>query len=274
MIQIYVIKIEIEIPSVLVLTSTQQYDIKMSEKFSLKWNDFKSTVSNSFGILREEKDFFDVTLVSDDERQIPAHKLVLSACSDFFKSILRNNSHSHPLLYLSGIHSTNLSLILDYIYQGEVQIYQEHLDSFLEVAQKLKIEGLITGTEDTSDVKQDYEDLNNTEVIFTAQDTEDSEYDEKKVVGVRRKNQPRAERTVAVTLNDYSEADEAIRENLGREDGVFYCKVCNYRSNLKTNLTRHIETHIEGLSYSCSVCHKTFRSRNSLNVHKANYHKF
>ena len=87
----------------------------MSEKFSLKWNDFESTVSKSFSILRQEKDFFDVTLVSDDERQIPAHKLVLSACSDFFKSILRNNSHSHPLLYLSGIHSTNLSLILDYI---------------------------------------------------------------------------------------------------------------------------------------------------------------
>ena len=55
---------------------------KMSKKFSLKWNDFKTTVSNSLGILREEKDFFDVTLVSDDERQIPAHKLVLSACSD------------------------------------------------------------------------------------------------------------------------------------------------------------------------------------------------
>ena len=133
----------------------------MSEKFSLKWNDFESTVSNSFGLLRQEKDFFDVTLVSDDERQIPAHKLVLSACSDFFKSILRNNSHSHPLLYLSGIHSTNLSLILDYIYQGEVQIYQEHLDSFLEVAQKLKIEGLINAPKGTEkfDVKQEeYED--------------------------------------------------------------------------------------------------------------------
>ena len=252
----------------------------MSEKFSLKWNDFKSTVSNSFGILREEKDFFDVTLVSDDERQIPAHKLVLSACSDFFKSILRNNSHSHPLLYLSGIHSTNLSLILDYIYQGEVQIYQEHLDSFLEVAQKLKIEGLITAAEGkkTSDVKQEeyeeYEDLNNTEVLFTAQDTEDSEYDEKKVVGVRRENQPRGERTIAVTVNDNSAAEEAIQEHLGREDGGHYCKVCNYRSNNKTKVTKHIETHIEGLSYSCSDCNKTFRSRNSLNVHKTTYHKF
>ena len=42
----------------------------MSKKFSLKWTDFKTKVSKSFGILREEKDFFDVTLVSDDERQI------------------------------------------------------------------------------------------------------------------------------------------------------------------------------------------------------------
>ena len=105
----------------------------MSEKLSLKWNDFRTTVSNSIGVLRQEKDFFDITLVSDDERQIPAHKLVLSACSDFFKSILRNNSHSHPLLYLSGIQSTNLSLILDYIYQGEVQIFQEHLENFLNL---------------------------------------------------------------------------------------------------------------------------------------------
>ena len=244
----------------------------MSEKFSLKWNDFKTTVSNSFGILREEKDFFDVTLVSDDERQIPAHKLVLSACSDFFKSILRNNSHSHPLLYLSGIHSTNLSLILDYIYQGEVQIYQEHLDSFLEVAQKLKIEGLNTADEDTKtfDVKpEEYEDLDN-----TAQDIEDSEYDDNKVGEVRRKSKPRPERTVAVTVKDNSAAEETIQKYLGREDGVYYCKVCNYYGKTKQFVTKHIETHIEGLSYSCTVCHKTFRSKNSLGNHKSIYHKF
>ncbi len=73
----------------------------MSEKFSLQWNDFQAVVSQSFSALRQEKDFFDVTLVSDDEVQISAHKLVLSACSAFFKSILKRNSHSHPLLYLS-----------------------------------------------------------------------------------------------------------------------------------------------------------------------------
>ena len=51
----------------------------MSEKFSLKWNDFQSVVSQSFSVLREESDFYDVTLVSDDHTQISAHKLVLSA---------------------------------------------------------------------------------------------------------------------------------------------------------------------------------------------------
>ena len=60
-----------------------------SEKFSLKWNDFQQTMSNSFGILKKEQDFFDVTLVSDDEVHVSSHKLVLSACSEFFKSILK-----------------------------------------------------------------------------------------------------------------------------------------------------------------------------------------
>ena len=35
----------------------------MDEKFCLKWNDFQNAVSQSFGALRQEKDFFGVTFV-------------------------------------------------------------------------------------------------------------------------------------------------------------------------------------------------------------------
>ena len=73
-----------------------------SEKFCLKWNDFEANVSCAFRELREEEDFFDVTLACDDE-QIQAHKVIVSACSPFFRNVLRRNPHQHPLLYLKGV---------------------------------------------------------------------------------------------------------------------------------------------------------------------------
>ena len=113
----------------------------MAEKFCLKWNDFHSNVSQSFGLFRNEDYLHDVTLVSDDHHQVSAHKLVLSACSEYFKNIfkLNNKPNTHPLLCLDGIKSDDLKNIMDYIYNGEVQIFQDDLDRFLSIAQKLKL---------------------------------------------------------------------------------------------------------------------------------------
>ena len=55
-----------------------------SEKFCLRWNDFATNVSGTFRELREEEDFFDITLACEDD-QIKAHKVILSACSPFFR---------------------------------------------------------------------------------------------------------------------------------------------------------------------------------------------
>ena len=93
----------------------------MSEKFCLKWNDFQTNVSRSFYVLRNENHLHDVTLVTDDHEKVPAHRLVLSACSDYFKDIFKNNQHSHLLLCLDGISSQDLKNIMDYIYNGEVK---------------------------------------------------------------------------------------------------------------------------------------------------------
>ena len=69
----------------------------MSEKFCLKWNDFHTNVSKSFSRLRNENDFYDVTLVSDDQKQMSAHKGVVSSCSEECKNILKQNKHPNPL---------------------------------------------------------------------------------------------------------------------------------------------------------------------------------
>ena len=112
------------------------------EKFCLKWNDFHQNASSAFYKLRKDKDFLDVTLVSEDGEHISAHKVVLSASSDFFKDTLKKANHTNPMIFLSGFHSKTLQAVLDYVYNGEVNLFQEEIDLFLESAQKLKIDGL------------------------------------------------------------------------------------------------------------------------------------
>jgi len=112
-----------------------------SEKFCLRWNDFESNISSAFIELREDKDFFDVTLACDDE-QIQAHKVILAACSPFFRNILRRNPHQHPLLYMKGVKYSDMQGVLNFMYHGEVNIAQEELNSFLSVAEDLKVKGL------------------------------------------------------------------------------------------------------------------------------------
>ena len=112
-----------------------------SEKFCLRWNDFETNISTAFRELREDKDFFDVTLACDDQ-QIQAHKVILSACSPFFRSVLKRNPHAHPLLYLRGVKYTDLLAVLNFMYHGEVNVAQEELNSFLAVAEELKVKGL------------------------------------------------------------------------------------------------------------------------------------
>jgi len=112
-----------------------------TEKFCLRWNDFETNISLAFRELREEKDFFDVTLACDDS-QIQAHKVILSACSPFFRNVLRRNPHQHPLLYLKGVKYKELLSVLNFMYMGEVNVAQEELNSFLSVAEDLRVKGL------------------------------------------------------------------------------------------------------------------------------------
>ena len=239
----------------------------MSEKFSLKWNDFQSVVSQSFSVLRQEADFYDVTLVSDDHTQISAHKLVLSASSDFFKSVLRKNPHSHPLLYLSGVDSTSLGFVMDYIYQGEVQIYQNQLDNFMEVAQKLEIEGLLTTEEPETKHDPHFEDQK-VESFPAGPDYIEMQMQVAKTNTVRTGHGEKV-----VSLTDMAEVDEKIQQLMEKIDGIFHCKACDYRSSQRHHMKEHVETHIDGLSYPCQFCDKTFRLRKSLRVHNYSYHK-
>ena len=121
------------------------------EKFCLKWRNFQSNVSKSFSFLRNEKEFSDVTLNSDDCNLVTAHKVVLSTCSEYFRDILTQNKHHNPLICLEGISDVDLNKVLDYIYHGEIQVYQDYLERFLHLARRFKLDGLTVGNNDSEE---------------------------------------------------------------------------------------------------------------------------
>ena len=238
----------------------------MTEKFCLKWNDFQDNVSKTFKKLRSTDHFYDVTLVSDDQQQMSAHKVVLASCSEYFKNVLTFNKHSNPMLCLSGVTRDDLQNMLDYIYYGEIQIYQDNLDTFLDVAQRFQQEGLMQGKD---------EPIQHTmsEEIYDTSKIEARENDSMVAVNApTNKNiQSRRERIISVQSANYGsieDLDQKVEEMIEKlADGSNKCITCGKVSKNRGHMKEHVEVHFDGLSFPCQYCWKSFRSRHSLRTH-------
>ena len=121
----------------------------MSEKLRLQRVDFKDNVDTLFRRLRDKCDFADVTLACEDGQQVEAHKVILASCSPFFMELLRKNKHPHPIIYMRGVQFEDLVNIVEFLYLGEANIYQENLEVFLSLAEELQLKGLTGGAEKT-----------------------------------------------------------------------------------------------------------------------------
>ena len=124
----------------------------MDHQVCLKWNNFQSSFTSTLEELWDEDSFCDVTLWCENQ-EIRAHKVILSACSLTFKSLLKNNVCKHPIIILNDIKLGVLEAILQFIYKGEVNIEQDQLSVLLRTASSLQINGLAGVTEEENKVK-------------------------------------------------------------------------------------------------------------------------
>lgn len=120
-----------------------------ASQFSLRWNNYVSHVTEAFNVLRSENDLVDVTLCCDGGK-IRAHKMLLSACSSYFKQIFKENPCQHPVIIFRNFKYEDLNAIINFMYHGEVNIFQEQLESFLNTAELLEVKGLTDNMEDES----------------------------------------------------------------------------------------------------------------------------
>ena len=241
----------------------------------MKWNDFSSNVHKSFQNLRNEEDFFDITLVGDDCKHVTAHKLVLSSSSEYFKMVFSNNKRyfqSHALICLEGLNQSDLNNVLDYIYHGEIQIYQEDLDRFLGIAERLKLEGLIGGEQ------QKNEDEANSELILeenaptSNNDLVVPQKDNHKTKDVKIIGKP----VISFQSSDIQsmeQLDQKVEESYSKDsDGLFACHYCSKSFKMRCHIKEHVEIHFEGLSFPCTYCDTILRSRYTLRKHYKGKH--
>ena len=244
------------------------------ETFCLKLKNHEAHLITTFRDLFNETRFSDVTLVSDDQTQLPAHKIVLSAFSPVLGNILLNNPHPHPLLYLKGVKHREMQSMLQFMYLGEVSILQEGITQFIDVAKELQVKDLSqkdTYEEDQNNVDEVIEncdqDINdifveeticvpNTLVELVAFDMDTPEYK----VGLSSASE------VEQGKQNYNCSDcgkgfacrlSLLRHQQSKHVGVkfkYSCNKCDYQATDSRSLKRHQQSKHEGVRYSCDQC--------------------
>ncbi|XP_034948004.1 longitudinals lacking protein, isoforms H/M/V-like isoform X4 [Chelonus insularis] len=136
-----------------------------SQQFSLRWNNYLKHITCAFDTLRTDEDLVDVTLSCEGKR-IRAHKMLLSACSTYFRDLFKENPCQHPVIIFRNVKFDDLAALVDFMYQGEVNVVQEQLASFLTTAELLAVQGLTDGTGKDNDsiIEEDVDVPNEPEV--------------------------------------------------------------------------------------------------------------
>ncbi|XP_065338736.1 broad-complex core protein-like isoform X1 [Cloeon dipterum] len=122
-----------------------------TQHFCLRWNNYQSSITSAFENLRDDEDFVDVTLACEG-KSLKAHRVVLSACSPYFRELLKSTPCAHPVIVLQDVAFADLHALVEFIYHGEVNVHQRSLTSFLKTAEVLRVSGLTQQAEERDEL--------------------------------------------------------------------------------------------------------------------------
>ena len=256
---------------------------RSEEKLCLQWNDFRDNVISAFGYLRDDKEFTDVTLACEDGQQVEAHKVVLVSSSPFFLNLLKRNKHPHPLVYMRGLKYENLLSMVDFLYHGEANVYQENLDTFLAMADEFQLKGL--KKREDEEVETIPKKIANRPISQgSANNTIATSKHKTTLQGSKNEFATSSITETAIALSNFStdlvELDQKVKsmmttsENkIDKQNGrAKICEVCGKEGQMN-NIMYHIEAnHLTDISIPCNACDKILHTRTALLQHNKTYH--
>ena len=129
--------------------SCQQFvfiSLIMADTLNLNYSLFGENISKGFRALQSAETLCDVTLVCDDG-EVAAHKVVLFTGSEFFQKFLPRAKHPNPYVYMRGMQIQHVRPVIEFMYNGEVQIPEDEINQILDIAKDLQVAGLSEGEE-------------------------------------------------------------------------------------------------------------------------------
>ena len=224
------------------------------------------------------EDFADVTLVTEDKKQIKANIHILSACSPVFKDILKKDKNSDPIMYLRGIQFSEMESIMQFIYLGEATFYEERMDEFLAVAKSLEIKELCNAKPESNkepnndqtpcDPQTSTNELEQETNISAQMEEPDLQEKRRGIVNVSRKYEcEQCDKT-------YTGPGALYKHKQAVHEGVKYaCDQCDHQFTQKCNLYTHIQSKHEGVKYACDQCDYQATQQGNLKNHIRSKHE-
>ncbi|XP_047738126.1 longitudinals lacking protein, isoforms N/O/W/X/Y isoform X3 [Hyalella azteca] len=113
------------------------------EELCVNWSMHQDVLASKVGEFLECKQFHDVSLYcTEDNEMIPAHKLVLSSCSDFFKNLFDRVQETNAVVVVKDVRHKTLQQILRFMYVGTVVVTATDVPEFMKAAKQFKVTGL------------------------------------------------------------------------------------------------------------------------------------
>ena len=271
--------------------------------FSIAWGDFQINMTNQLKQYIGQRDFSDITLVTKDNKRVPAHKIILSSGSSFFRGLFAEDlDHPHPLLYLRGVEQEVLCSVLEFLYHGQVKLRREVVKDFFAIAEELGVEGLVMDNDQRSNIQNETKCSLEEVSCESGKDLDDGKRKTGSMISheddwfkeVNHQNNdtnevnalfPIQDGTINLSNQKLPKASEDLCKHtqLDNESNMlpFHCKVCCLGFEKKNQLNQHYNSHTEkntlekvsipkispdGL-YKCSVCESTFNNISNYRRH-------